>query len=219
MEFAECCDVLSRVLAKDLPRRWDGMAAIKEMRDAGCAHWKQTEWIGWYFQYLCETILPAHMTIPGPAYGNTRFDGFLCVPWDFKAHVLKPRPGDLIVNDREAIERAIGEHGAVGLIVAQGLADYDEDGSFRLWHQALSGGETRYVKERIDRGAPSRRRKTAFTLDHLYFVRMDEQGLAGARSFQQGFRNADGSPRRPKVLLRHKDMASLSVRVVDLRSD
>ena len=70
----------------NIPKLWDGKKVISEMKSAGYPHWKQMEWIGFYFQYLCEKHLPSVMQIPGPRYGNVSFDGMKDTPWDFKAH-------------------------------------------------------------------------------------------------------------------------------------
>ena len=46
----------------------------------------------------------------------------------------------------------------------------------------------------------SRRRKTEFILSEIHFVCFDAGTLSQCGgSFQKGFRNADGSPRREKV--------------------
>ena len=91
-------------LLSEMPTRWDGRQAILEMKNADYPHWKQMEWIGFYFQFLCDTKLSSLMEIPGPKYGRVEFDGFAEIPWDFKAHPTKNAKGreskSVIVNDR-----------------------------------------------------------------------------------------------------------------------
>lgn len=203
-------DTVLRVAGKlqSLPMHWDGRQAIQEMKDHGFGQWRQMEWIGFYFEFLCRRHLPPLMQIPGPRYGQTGFDGFLEVPWDFKAHV-SGKSSQVIVNDREAIEQAFQAYGSVGLIVASGTAVYnDEDRSFQKWHQQLKGGQSAYEKERIARQAPSRLRKTEYDLGGLLFLRLTADSLARCTSFQKNFRNADGSLRRSKVLLDLKQVGS-----------
>jgi len=55
--------------------------------------------------------------------------------------------------------------------------------------------------ERIKRGAWSRLRKVSFDLQQISFIRITDDILVKCGSFQRDFRNADGSPRREKVLL------------------
>lgn len=193
---------------------WDGRKAISEMRSAGYPHWKQMEWIGFYFQFLCGTRLPSLVKIPGPKYGRVEFDGFSEIPWDFKAHPNKNANGEdnksVIVNDRLAIVAAIKQFGGAGLILANGDAEYnDEDRSSQIWHKKLKGGLSNFEKQRILRKAPSRLRKTAFRLREIKLILLDDKTVRGLGSFQEGFRNSDGSPRNAKVLLDLEDITPI----------
>lgn len=172
------------------------------MKKMGCRHWRQMEWIGFYFQFLCETHLPPLVKTPGPRYGNVVFDGFHKIPWDFKAHAINTSSHQVIVNDRVAIERGIRDYGAVGVILALGKVTYnDEKRTFQKWHSKLKGGKSEYERKRIRRGAWSRLRKVSFMTEQITFIRLTRAALKKAGSFQKGFRNADGSARRAKVLI------------------
>lgn len=193
-------------LLKKMPAVWNGRRAILEMRASGYPHWKQMEWIGFYFQFLCDTKLAPLLKIPGPKYGRVEFDGFADIPWDFKAHPNKNVKGQIslsvIVNDKRAINKAIKKFGGAGLILAIGDAEYnDEDRSFQIWHKKLKGGLSKYEKQRISRKALSRLRKTAFRLREIDLILLDDAAMKKVGSFQKGFRNSDGSPRNAKVLL------------------
>ncbi|OGH83743.1 MAG: hypothetical protein A2261_04175 [Candidatus Magasanikbacteria bacterium RIFOXYA2_FULL_44_8] len=198
-------DRLMKLLSK-LPRAWDGRRSILEMKAAQYPHWKQMEWLGFYFQYLCETRLSPTVTVPGPKYGRVEFDGLSGIPWDFKAHPIKDASGKIsnsvIVNDKRAILKAIKQYGAAGLILAVGEAKFnDEDRSFQVWHKELKGGLSDYEKKRILRKAPSRLRKVSFRMTEVALIIMDDKAIKKLGSFQKGFRNSDGSPRNAKVLL------------------
>jgi len=187
---------------KNIPKKWDGRSAILEMRDAGYPHWKQMEWIGFYFQFLCERYLSRIIDIPGPKYGKVEFDGFKFIPWDFKAHAINTSSHQIIINDSKATANGIRDYGKVGLVLALGKVLYnDEDRTFQKWHEALKGGKSKYVKERIKRGAWSRLRKVSFKLEQISFIRITDNTLVKCGSFQRDFRNAGGQPRREKVLL------------------
>jgi hypothetical protein len=193
---------------KDILQIWDGKSAILKLKAANY-QWRQMEWIGWYFEHLCRTQLKEIMSIPGPRHGNVGFDGLTEIPWDFKAH-SEQAGNQVIVNDTEATEWAIENYGAVGLILAHGSVMYDEDGSFKIWHDELKGMRSDYEETRIREGRPSRRRKTRFDLKKIDIIRLD---TSNAR-FQEGMRNADGSPRRPKVLLNLRDIGPMVVRSI-----
>ncbi|MBI2635663.1 MAG: hypothetical protein HYW79_03965 [Parcubacteria group bacterium] len=193
-------------LLKKIPAFWDGRKAILEMKGTGYSHWKQMEWIGFYFQFLCDTKLSPLVKIPGPKYNRVEFDGFAEIPWDFKAHPNKNATGQenksIIINDRLATIKAIKQFGEAGLILAIGDAEYnDENRSFQIWHKKLKGGLSNYEKQRILRKAPSRLRKTAFKLKEIKLVLMNNNMIRKLSSFQEGFRNSDGSPRNAKLLL------------------
>lgn len=189
-------------ILKAVPKVWDGKKSILEMKKQKFAHWKQMEWIGFYFQFLCEKYLRDIIQMHGPKYGNVRFDGFKDIPWDFKAHAMNTSSHQIIVNDSEATASGIKEYGAVGLILALGKVTYnDEKRTFQKWHEKIKGGKSDYELERIERGAWSRLRKVSFDLQQISFIKITDATLVKSGSFQRGFRNSDGLPRREKVLL------------------
>lgn len=190
-------DKLSNVL-----KFWDGKKSILEMKEAKYRHWKQMEWIGFYFQFLCEKYLKDIIEMPGPKYGNVQFDGFKYIPWDFKTHAINTSSHQVIVNDSEAISKAIKQYGEVGLVLALGEVLYnDRERNFQKWHEELKGGLSKYSVERIKRGAWSRLRKVSFDLQQVSFIGIDNCTLKKCGLFQTNFRNADGTPRKSKVLI------------------
>ena len=196
---------LEKILAL-MPPLWDCRKAVLEMRDSGYPHWKQMEWIGFYFQFLCDNKLALLGKIPGPKYGNSDFDGLFEIPWDFKVHPTKNTKGkethETILNDKQAMLDAVKEYMNVGVILAIGNVEYnDKDRSFQAWHKELKGGLSKYEKDRLLREAPSRLRKTSFRLIEIDLFLLNEKIIRNLKLFQEGFRNSDGSPRRPKVLL------------------
>ncbi len=185
-----------------LPKLWDGKNAIQEMKNDSYSQWRQMEWIGFYFQFLCGKNLADIMQMPGKKYGNVAFDGFLEVPWDFKAHAMNTSNHRIIVNDKRAIENAIKQYNEIGLILALGGVVYnDRDRTFQKWHEVLKGGKSQYEFEREQRGAWSRLRKVEFNLEQIIILSITTDTLQKSGSFQDNFRNADGSPRKSKILL------------------
>ena len=187
--------------SRDIPNVWDGRSAILEMKAEGSRQWRQMEWMGFYFEFLCQRHFSSILDIPGKRYGRTEFDAFREISWDFKAHAANTISHRVITNDTEAVENTINEYGYYGLILAIGEVEYnDEARTFKAWHDALKEGISAYEINRINRGAMSRRRKTQFALSEIHLVCFDAETLSQCGgSFQKGFRNADGSPRREKV--------------------
>ena len=205
-------DQILKILNSTLPKKVDGKAAILELKEADY-QWRQMEWIGWYFEHKLFTILTQKIGgHKGPSFGNTTFDYQKNFVWDFKAHPCKNPKGKIndpmILNDAEAFDHCIQQYNGIGLIVVHGEAIFDSSGEFKAWHDELKGGHSSYEKERIQRGAPSRKRKCAFEIDHIEALFFGDQTILKKgvddkwiTFFQEGMRNADGSPRRPKYAL------------------
>ena len=194
-------------LKTGLPAIWDGKESIQYMKDNDSTQWRQMEWPGFYFQFMCERILGKNnfMEVPGPKYGNVEFDGFKTIPWDFKAHSIdknKRDNGKIPTNGFNESVEAIKEYGQVGFIIITGDSDYDDENqSFKRWHDELKGGTSKYELERINRAAPSRRRKVNFKPNELVFVFVDAQNIESCGKFQANFRNSNGVARNPKIML------------------
>jgi hypothetical protein len=203
---------IATILQRTLKPETDGKQAILELK-ADDYQWKQMEWIGWYYENVIFKLLIKHIGgSKGPQYGRTTFDYFRNHVWDIKAHPILNADGSfnepMVLNDREAIEKCIEEHSGLGFIVINGHADFDASGDFKAWHDALKGGVSHYEKERIKRGAKSRTRKIKFTvknIDILFFNKISvlNDGIEQKwlSFFQEGMRNADGSPRRAKYAI------------------
>ncbi len=194
------------LVAKPLiPKFVDGKEAIMEMKNGGSRNWRQMEWIGFWFEFFVETqIQPTLGNTIGPTYGKTTFDLQLSNVWDLKAHPNHLKY--LLLNDQQAVKSCIEEKGGVGFIVVDGLTEYDDENeTFKKWHDALKGKQSAYVKSRIARNAPPRRRKVSFQpkcILGIWINSVDElnQGeLDGWISgFQKDMRNSNGNPRRAK---------------------
>ncbi len=185
-----------------VPKNWDGKKSILEMKNNNSSHWRQMEWMGFYFEFICEKFLKDIMKIPGPKYDNVKFDGFKDIPWDFKTHAINTSSHQIIVNDSVAISKAIEEYGSIGLILALGEVKYnDEKRTFQKWHQKLKGGKSEYEKDRIKRGAWSRLRKVNFELKQISFICITEKTLKKCGAFQNDFRNSNGKSRNQKLLI------------------
>jgi len=205
-------DEILKILRNALPKNIDGRESILELKRIDY-QWRQMEWIGWYFEHLLYTLLnEKYQGTGGPTFGNTSFDYKKKFVWDFKAHPTFSANGTrndrMILNDREAIELCVQKYGGIGFIIVHGSAVYDETGEFKAWHDALKGKISSYEIERIQRGARSRKRKCAFEIDQVEAIYFSGQKaldrgveVGWLDFFQEGMRNANGSPRRPKYEL------------------
>lgn len=207
---------IKRVLKAGLPAQWDGKQSIIEMRDADARHWRQMEWIGWYFQWKAFHLLTADIGGSiGPCYATSDFDYQRGCVWDFKAHVSNAGKPWAILNDADAIDACIAEYGSVGFIVVAGPAFYnDVQRTFKTWHNSLMAKQSAYVTQGIASGRNSRRRKTLFVVGDILLFRLDASALAQGRNqgwvkgFQTGMVNSNGRPRRSKVQVNLAKMPS-----------
>ena len=154
-------------LIKEIPKFVDGKKAILEMKDGGGRNWRQMEWIGFWFEFFLEkNLIPVLGGTRGPTFGTTQFDFKKKFVWDLKAH--PSGTNNLILNDQNAIKNCVESEKGLGFIIISGIVKYDNSKSeFKKWHDNLKGGTSTYEKERVARGAPSRRRKISFEPENL----------------------------------------------------
>jgi hypothetical protein len=196
-----------RQLLPSIPKFISGKDAILEMKNEGSPNWRQMEWIGFWFEHIVsKSLTHASPTLKNQKYGNTKFDLVQNYTWDLKVHPNQSK--SLILNDLKAIKECM-QYGGLGFIILSGDVDYDQNSKFKEWHDVLKGGVSEYETQRIQRKAPSRRRKVSFTptsVDCYWFNNMSEienclaSGILGY--FQVGMRNSNGVPRLPKVMIK-----------------
>lgn len=211
-EAAALLGVLDTVVSD----HWDGRAAVEAMRDAEFRQWRQSEWIGFYFEFIG---VPALVNAFGGGPLRVRsvtFDYSLGAPWDLKAH--SDSSGSAILNDARSVDERLDE-GALGFVVLSGTSEYDSDGQFDAWHRAVTAQEGRRRTVNSDN---QRRRKSGFRPTSLaaYLVRdhthRDELVAAGGLAVRSQGRQSDGSPRLPKYHLDLRRAEALGMRAAHI---
>jgi hypothetical protein len=79
--------ILSRKIAsklKTIPPLWNSQTAVLELSAECYPMWEQSEWLDFYFRYLCEKHLPNVIPISEKVCGTTFFDGIKDFVPDFK---------------------------------------------------------------------------------------------------------------------------------------
>ncbi len=219
---SELEQILSELLP-NIPDSISGKEAILQMKSEGSPNWKQMEWIGVWFEHLVSRhLLPAGNDQELSKHGKTTFDLKRQFIWDLKSHPNQSK--SLILNDKSAIEECLKEEAGLGFIILSGDVEYDKNGEFKIWHDALKGGTSAYEKSRILRNAPSRRRKVNFTptsVDAYWFSKVSEiekcltEGILA--EFQTGMRNSNGKSRKPKIMIKKIDgLSSFNLKSVAL---
>lgn len=160
-----------RLASQNMPKTWEGRASILEMKSANFGYWRQMEWIDCYFKFLCQKHFTGIIDMPGKKYGNTAFDAFRKISWDFKVDSVDPGTYSVPANDAEGIADTISDYGYYGIILAIGDMEYDdEETSFRKWHDELRGKVSKYDTNKINGGIMSRTRKITFVLEEIHFI-------------------------------------------------
>ena len=203
-------DRIKEALGK-LPKFWDAKSAILYLK-AKDYQWRQMEWIGFHFELLSTELLEKRsFTIPGDKYGNTTFDCKHAINWDMKSHAIRSDTHKAILNDVEAVDDSIEEHGCHGVILALLDVEYNDDNrSFQKWHSELKGGLSDYERDRMARNATSRYRKRSAQLQQVLILSIDKNNKDLLGIYNQG-RNSDGSPRPPKYMLNIELADSLEI--------
>lgn len=197
---------LAGYLFKSLPTCWDGKKCFQELK-AKNKDWKQTEWIGFWFEHKAQEILAPLGATHGPKFGKTVIDCWVDRPWDFKTHTIKPGKSNFaFLNDEEAVNDCLKQYGFLGLLIAVGDADYDTSGTLKSWHDKFKGEPSAYVRQGRAIGRRNRRYKIAFKLREIIWLEF--KTLAELKTaiqsgwikdgLQKGQKNSNGAPRRAK---------------------
>lgn len=187
---------------------WDGKECIKEMKKNDYSKWKETEWQGFYFEYLMEKLFNYDdfaalektkkvLEIPGPKYGKTRFDSFYNIPWDFKVHSNRTRK--VPANDFESVRKGIEEYGKVGFIIICGDAEIEMDKEFSEWRNSFKGGLSQYQLKNINMEKKHRKLKASFKPKELLAIVIDENNICRHGEFQKDMINSNDNLRNNKL--------------------
>lgn len=180
---------------------WDGKEKVIEMKNGTSTNWKQTEWPGFYFEFIMQQIL-GNEKFMKVKIGNTTFDMFDYIPWDLKVHSLNSTSSNkIIANDLESIRQSIKRYGKQGFIILEGIAIYETDGEFREWINNLKGGLSSYQMKNINNSKKKRRRKSGFELTDVMMIVLDQEDIDNHPQFQKGFINSNNSSRRTKLMI------------------
>jgi hypothetical protein len=192
----EALRIVTQTLAT-VPRHLDGWGAVPTMREAGSAHWAQSEWQGFYFEFLtiprCTALFGGG---PVRSPGQTTFDYMGRYIWDFKTHSESER--ELILNDQAAIRWALETDG-IGFIVLSGQPEYDD--MFQAWFSEYKVEHGVTPRPRVGQPAYHRRFKSGFVpkrVQAYYFHDLDEWDRARADGAIKSWPQPPQPDRRPR---------------------
>lgn len=202
---------------------WDGKDCLVEMKDNNFKNWAQTEWQGFFLEYLMQKEakkengrLEQILDIPGPRYGNTVFDSFYNIPWDFKVHV--DENNQIITNDMEAVNKALESYGKIGFIIVSGSAEKEINTEFSDWRNEFKGGLSKNQLDNIAKNKKHRKLKTKFKPTEIMAIVIDKNGLS-KHGILKGLRNPNGNIRRDKLVLYLDRLNEEEIILCELLSD
>ena len=190
----EAKEILS-VYETFMDSNWNGQDAVLQMKNAEFTHWRQTEWQGWYFEFLSLPRLISALGGRRRQFMNTDFDYHLQRTWDLKAHSTNQSSGkqntDCPLNDKESMDALISAEG-LGLIVVNGVVKYDD--AFSAWHK-LMRGKSGDVRRKLKSEFRPQSVEVFWIADSA--MKQRALDLKILKVFKQG-KQPDGSPRKIK---------------------
>ena len=192
-----------RLASQNMPKVWDGRESILEMKGTDYKHWRQVEWLEFYFKFLCQKHFDGIIDIPGQKYSDMRFDAFCEIPWDFKVQAANTTTYNITAKGTKAIADTISNYGYYGMILAIGNVEYnDKEKTFKKWHDELRKEICEYETNRINRGVMSRTRKTTFVLEEIHFICFDSKALHKCCGMlQDSFGDTGSRKLKPKEII------------------
>jgi hypothetical protein len=102
---------------------------------------------------------------------------------------------------------SLKEKGLHRLLMVNLSCEYDENGSFKTWHDLIKGPASRYVLEGRANKRRQRKLKVFAEVVDFYWVTFRPGDFSRLKIMQQG-KNADGKPRKRKYMLDTQEVPS-----------
>lgn len=178
-------------------KEWDAKECILEMRDSTYRNWKQTEWVGFYLEFLTERT-----NLPGVAQfklfvGNTSFNGV--AGKNIIDYKTSSSDEDIILNDINAMNRVVKKYKELGYVIINGDIEKENNIELDEWRKSLTG-KSKYVLKGEKSGRKHRKLKTKFFPKRILYVAITKDNIKQLKVFNQG-KNSNGNPRNPKYIL------------------
>ncbi|MHA1222371.1 MAG: hypothetical protein ACTSP3_03715 [Candidatus Heimdallarchaeaceae archaeon] len=185
----------------------DAKYGILEMKEKGLPSWRENEWQGFHLKHLLRELCKEHKLDIQPYTERKNYLVKGEYIWDIR-NKSSDKEIPTIWFSNEVLEKILNEYEGIGLLVADSVANKDEEGDLRRWHDELKGAETDYTRQRKAEGRLPREMKKDYMIKRLYafyFTRDDiEEGfhegwLRG--DFQKYMRQANGRDRGGKTTI------------------
>lgn len=200
----EALEILE-VIQKYFPKIFEARDSIKWLHKY-TTQGNQKEWAAIFFEEYCRPLLTNFL---GGWYGvriikGSRIDYQRYYNWDLKVHSIKSNKGistsQIILNDKDAMERIIELESGMGFIVIDVDFSFDTSGALSKWRDQYENSTKKHSKK-------ARIMKNSGKVVGLKAIFIKDKSILkkGIREkwisiFKQG-RQPDGSPRKPKYMI------------------
>ncbi|MEG1759373.1 MAG: hypothetical protein RR258_03030 [Alistipes sp.] len=200
-----------------------GQTAITKMQNGGWSQWRQTEWAGWFVEFLFNSFITTHQLSKQIQYtglankANDQFDFDIYFPCDCFYGDLKAsnqHQANVILNDQAHFINCINQCGRFWYVIYEhtSASDSTHNNNFRLFRDRFIHQLDPNYKKAINRNSKQHRDfKYSVNFQCMLIIelnRINYRDVLGA--YNQG-RQPDGSARKSKYLLNKHNIDNLVV--------
>lgn len=194
-----------------IPKEWNGIQCYREMIDAQYHHKFQSEWTGYYLEFLLEQYIRENGHKGLIQYAQDKSDGGIDLDLyfptigsygDLKAHSLS---SDAIQgNDWDMVHRLLEQGESIYYIVCDHDTFKDKEYDYevtRFWNKA---------KNKANPLSYANRMKHHVILKGYCILEINPNNAKYLSQFKQG-RNSNGKPRNPKIMIAKKNLGNFLI--------
>lgn len=213
MEIVSTFDEFFSSISKD----WFGIDCYKEMIASDYNNKFQSEWAGFYLEYLLDAFISEHHLYDVLAYIQNKKNDEVDLDLyfskinsygDLKTH--SDSSSGILGNDYETIEKLIND-GKIYYIVCNHSTEMDKDNNFEVtsfWNS---------VQNKSDLMSYSNKMKHSVHLNGYYILEINKFNFKYVDVYNQG-KNSNGSLRKPKISISNKNVNNFLIHMVNFDS-
>ena len=203
---------------KSITKDWFGIECYKEMIDANYNNKFQSEWAGFYLEYLMDRYIIEHHLFDIIRYEQNKKEDQIDLDLyfskinsygDLKTH--SDNSGGIIGNDKETVEKLLGD-GNIYYIVCNHDTVMDKDHNYEVttfWNA---------IQNKTDLMSYSSKMKYEVHLKSYYILEINKYNYQYVDVYNQG-KNSDGKPRKPKISISNKNIGNFLIHAVEFKEN
>lgn len=197
-----------------IPKKWNGIDCYKEMIDDNYNNKFQSEWTGYYLEFLMSKYIDKHHLYDVVRYEQNKFKNGIDLDLyfskissygDLKAHSTHSKA--VLGNDKSTIDKLM-ENGNIYYIVCNHDTQMDKDNNYvvtNFWNS---------VQNKTDLMSYANKMKYSATLKSYYILEINKYNSKYLDVYKQG-KNSDGKDRNPKISISAKNFDNFLIHAVE----